>query len=140
MRRQVKNLLHEVIIWAESKPEILGVALVGSYARGAGRLDSDVDLVLLASVPQDFVNNPEWINEFGSVKSFRAEDWGLVTSLRVYYKEDLEVEFGLTSSEWTSEPIDKGTRKVIADGMKILSDKTGLLDQALRVVADTKRI
>ncbi len=68
------------------------------------------------------------------MKSYEVEDWGLVTSLRVYYQKDLEVEYGMTSSEWVSEPIDEGTFRVIADGMKILFDKLGLLDRALRVV------
>lgn len=134
IKKEVQILLNEVTKWAENKSEILGVALVGSYARHQARDDSDVDLVLLASAPQDFINNPEWIKNFGSVKSYTVEDWGLVTSLRVYYTDNLEVEYGLTSPEWASEPIDEGTRRIIFDGMQILFDKTGLLDQALKEV------
>jgi len=134
MKNQVQILLEEVTKWAKSRPEILGVALVGSYARDEARLDSDVDFILLASTPQDFINQPEWIKDFGPVKSYSVEDWGLVTSLRVYYKDDLEVEYGLTSSTWAGEPIDAGTRRVIFDGMRILLDKTGLLSRALREV------
>ena len=134
MKKQVQILLKEVTKWAESNPEILGVALVGSYARDEARLDSDVDFVLLACEPQEFINKPEWIKEFGLINSYIVEDWGLVTSLRVYYKNSLEVEFGLTTSEWVSEPIDEGTHKVIIDGIKILIDKAGLLAQALREV------
>jgi predicted nucleotidyltransferase len=134
MKKQVQILLKEVTKWAESRPEILGVALVGSHARDEARVDSDVDFVLLASVPQEFINKPEWIKDFGLVKSYTVEDWGLVTSLRVYYKDGLEVEYGLTSSEWVSEPIDEGTRQVIFDGIQILLDKAGLLSRALREV------
>jgi len=127
----------EVIIWAKGRPEILGVALVGSYARDNVKVDSDVDLVLLASAPLKFINTPGWIKNFGSVKSYKVEDWGLLTSLRVYYQGGLEVEYGLTSSEWASEPLDDETRQVIADGMKILLDKTGLLGRALKEVTNT---
>ena len=137
MKKQVQTLLSEVTKWARSKPEILGVALVGSYARHEARDDSDVDLVLLVTTPQEFINKPEWIKDFGSVKSYAVEDWGLVTSLRVYYASSLEVEYGLTSSEWASEPIDEGTRQVIFDGMQILLDKYGLLSQALSEVKNT---
>jgi hypothetical protein len=56
-----------------------------------------------------------------------VEDWGLVTSLRVYYEGGPEVEYGLTSSEWASEPVDEGTSQVFSDGMQILLDKAGLL-------------
>ncbi len=136
MKKQVQILLKEVTKWAESNPDILGVALVGSYARDEARLDSDVDFVLLASAPQDFINKPEWIKEFGLIKSYIVEDWGLVTSLRVYYKNGLEVEYGLTSSEWVREPINEGTRRVIIDGLKILLDKTGLFAQVLREVTN----
>jgi len=136
MKKQVQILLKDVTKWAESNPDILGVALVGSYARDEARLDSDVDFVLLTSAPQDLINKPDWIKEFGLINSYIVEDWGLVTSLRVYYKNGLEVEYGLTSSEWVREPIDEGTRRVIIDGLKILLDKMGLFAQALREVTN----
>ena len=140
MKEQVQELLNAVIKWAEGKPSILGLALVGSYARDEAKVDSDVDLVLLTSTPKEFIDKPEWIREFGDVKSFKIEDWGLVTSLRVFYQGDLEVEFGMTTSEWASEPIDEGTRQVIADGMKILLDKSGLLDRALKEASGKRNI
>ena len=132
MKKQVTSLLNDLTKWAESRPEILGVALIGSYARDEATVDSDVDLVLLTSAPKEFIEKPEWIKDFGVVKSYQVEDWGLVTSLRVYYQKDLEVEFGMTTSEWVSEPIDEGTRLVTDDGMKILLDKFALLSRALR--------
>jgi predicted nucleotidyltransferase len=132
MKKQVKDLLNTVVKWAENKPEILGVALVGSYARDQAKIDSDVDLVFLTSTPNELTEGIEWITQFGEVKSLKLEDWGLVTSLRVFYQKDLEVEYGITTLEWISEPLDEGTRQVIADGMKILLDKTGLLEQALK--------
>jgi len=135
MKKQVKVLLNAVIKWAEGNPGILGVALVGSYARDEARADSDIDLVLLASTPKKLLGMSDWIKEFGEVKSFKIEDWGLVTSLRVFYQGGLEVEYGMTTSEWASEPIGEGTRQVIADGMKILLDKSGLLTRALKEVS-----
>ena len=132
--KQAQILLEEVTKWAEDQPGIIGVALVGSYARGEARVDSDIDLVLLAARPQDFINKPAWINQFGAVKSYTVEDWGLVTSLRVYYEDGLEVEYGLTSSEWAEEPIDDGTYRVISDGMRIFLDREGLLSGALEIV------
>lgn len=134
IRNEVQILLKDLRKWAESRPEILGIALVGSYARNEARADSDVDLVILSSIPEEFINKPEWIKNFGVVKSFTVEDWGLVTSLRVFYEGGPEVEYGLTSSEWANEPVDEGTSQVISDGMQILLDKAGLLDRALREV------
>ena len=46
-----------------------------------------------------------------------------MTLLRVYYESGLEVEYGLSSSEWADPPIDADTGRVIADGMRILLDR-----------------
>jgi predicted nucleotidyltransferase len=138
MMKFSQTFLDKVKQWAETNPDIIGVALVGSYARNEARVDSDLDLILLASQPQNFINEPEWIKIFGLVKSYEVEDWGLVTSLRVYYEDGLEIEFGLTSSEWVDLPIDEGTGKVISDGMQILLDKEGLLGRASKEVQAEK--
>jgi predicted nucleotidyltransferase len=134
MKQQVKDLLKAVVKWAEGKPDILGVALVGSYARGKAKIDSDIDLVFLTLNPKELIDKPEWINEFGDAKSIKVEDWGQVTSLRVFCQEDLEVEYGITTLEWAREPLDEGTRQVIADGMEVMLDKSGILEQALIIV------
>jgi len=129
--KQVQGFLDKVKQWAETKFDLTGLALVGSYARNEARVDSDLDLVLLAPDPQNFINEPEWIADFGPVTSYEVEDWGLVTSLRVFYEDGLEVEYGVTSSVWVNSPIDEGTHRVIADGMQILLDRDGLLSRAL---------
>jgi len=54
-----------------------------------------------------------------------------VTSLRVYYVDGLEVEYGLASPEWASIPLDEGTQWVISGGMRILLDREGRLGRAL---------
>ncbi len=129
---QTQIFLDKVKQWANAEPDIIGLALVGSHARDKARANSDIDLVLLASRPNDFINNTNWISQFGDVKSFEIEDWGKVTSLRVFYEQGMEVEFGLTSPDWVSIPLDPGTQRVISDGVKILVDKQGLLSGALR--------
>jgi predicted nucleotidyltransferase len=136
MNARIQSLLDEISGWAEGRPDILGLALVGSYARGAARPDSDLDLVLLAAAPQALIEQPEWTAAYGQVASRQVEDWGLVTSLRVHYQDGLEVEYGLTGPEWATPPIDAGTARVMRDGMRILSDKMGLLEKALREVLD----
>jgi predicted nucleotidyltransferase len=135
MKKKVKDLMNTVVNWAEIRPNILGIALVGSYTRDKARVDSDVHLLFLASTPEELIDKPEWVKEFGNVKSIKVEDWGLVTSLRVFYQDDLEVENGITTLEWARKPLDEGTRQVIADGMRILMDKSGLLEQALKEVS-----
>jgi predicted nucleotidyltransferase len=129
---QLQNLLDKVIEWASSQGTIVGVALVGSYARGAAKPDSDIDLVILSSEVEDLINNRSWLEKFAQVKSCDIEDWGLVTSLRVHYQDGKEVEFGLASPRWVSLPLDAGTQRVIKEGIKILFDPKGIMEKAVR--------
>ena len=47
-RRAVNALLVDVERWAAEHDDVKAVALVGSYARGAERMASDLDLMILA--------------------------------------------------------------------------------------------
>jgi hypothetical protein len=61
------------------------------------------------------------------VKNIAIEEWGKVTSLRVWYATGLEVEFGLAGQDWIEKPIDEGTRKVLQNGYEALLHRTGRL-------------
>jgi uncharacterized protein len=132
--RPVAEILGEVRSWATRRAGVVGVALVGSQARGEARPDSDVDLVLLCDAPDDFVRDTSWVRGFGDVKGLQVEQWGRVTSLRVHYRDGIEVEFGLTTSEWAQLPADPGTRDVVARGMRVLFDRDGALRRLAREI------
>lgn len=127
--RSVCKFLDRVTDWVIRQPTISGMALVGSHARGEARPDSDIDLVLVCTDPQVFLSDTSWIQHFGKVKTCQTENWGLVTSLRVVYRESFEVEFGITSQVWAGRPVDPGTQSVVSNGMRILLDREGLLEQ-----------
>lgn len=55
------------------------------------------------------------------------EKWGILTSIRVFYHCGVEAEFGFAGREWAAVPVDRGTYRVVADGMQILFDPGGLL-------------
>jgi predicted nucleotidyltransferase len=131
MKPSVADFLHRVTDWAVSQPTISGVALVGSYARGEARADSDIDLVLLCMEPASLLLDTSWLSLFGTVERCQTEDWGLVQSLRVHYRDSFEVEFGITSRVWAGLPIDPGTQHVIAHGIRLLLDRDGLLGRLL---------
>ncbi len=50
------NVISSVRDWAIRQGDILAAAVVGSYARGTERPDSDVDLVLLVADPAPFLH------------------------------------------------------------------------------------
>lgn len=121
----MKAFLREVREWAESDESVAAVGLVGSHARGDARPDSDVDLLVLSSSPTQLLENRGWTSRFGVVKAAEVEDWGRVTSLRVWYESGLEVECGFATLDWATSP-DDGTRRVVSDGLRVLWDPNGL--------------
>ncbi len=119
-------LIDAVTLWWRACPGVRAAALVGSHARGEARPDSDIDLVLLCQTPLDYLEDTSWVRRFGEPDAMRRETWGDVESLRVWYP-NFEVEFGLTSLAWASDPSDAGVQQVIQQGIRILHDEDGVL-------------
>ncbi len=133
---QLARFLDDLTAWVTSRPDVLGLALVGSHARGAAHPDSDVDLVMLCQNPAALANSKDWVAQFGEVREVLPEQYGIVPALRVFYEGGLEVEYGLNPLVWVDIPLDAGTRRVISDGMRILYDPAGLLRKAQIAAAD----
>ena len=128
----VRAFLQSVVEWAKNEPDLLALALVGSHARGEASPESDVDLILLLRNPKEYLNNRDWISEFGEPRHIDQEDWGKVTSLRVLYTEEFEVEYGLSNLEWGSDPSDEGDAHVIGNGLIVLYEKDVHLSNKLK--------
>ena len=127
--KEVNKFLNEVTQWAFARTDIQALALVGSYARNAARETSDIDLVLIALKRDRYLHNLDWIKRFGNVEKYQIEDYGLLTSVRVWYDDGREIEYGLTDENWAAEPLDDGTRRVIEDGMRILFERGNILSR-----------
>lgn len=126
----VQDLLAEVAAWAGHEPDVHGVVLVGSHSRGEATPASDVDLVVIVDDVAARLVDMSWLAPFGQVTTRTPEDWGLVQSLRTVSAAAIEVEFGLTTAQWTHLPLADGTRRVLTDGHRILYDPDGLLRRA----------
>ncbi len=133
--KNIEPFIQKFTDWVNSEDKIKGAILVGSWARNAAKETSDVDMVMIVVNPEEYLKQNEWINSFGKVKKFSDEDWGLVKVRRVFYEDGFEVEFGITTSQWTNiNPVDAGTKRVISDGCKILVDKTGSLTSLVSAI------
>ncbi len=128
---QIEQFLSQVMRWAEGQPDIAGVVLVGSHARGAARPDSDIDLVVLTTDPRRYLDDISFAQQFGPIARWVEEDWGRVTSLRVWYEDGMEVEYGFTQPDWAAPPLDAGTRRVIADGARVVFDRSGSVSRSI---------
>lgn len=131
-----REFIDSVFNWGKQNKHIDSILLAGSYARHEEKPDSDIDLIIVVHSRDDFLNNLDWLEVFGKVSEYSIEDYGRVQSVRVFYKNGFEVEFGITEIMWTEIPADPGTFQVISDGSRIIIDKTGRLknlrDEVLR--------
>lgn len=112
------------------------MALVGSWARGSPRPDSDVDVVILVDRPGQYTENDRWPAELGLSPVVQKRAWGVITEQRATL-DNVEVEFGIGTAEWArTNPVDPGTRRVVTDGLVILYDPLNLLADLLRAISD----
>lgn len=126
---QIRGFLDAFVTWASDQPDVQGIALVGSYARGAPRDDSDIDLVILTEQPKTYLDDIKWAERFGGVEKHQTEDYGKLTSARVWYQNGVEVEYGFTTPDWAAIPLDAGTREVILAGIIVLFERGDLLSR-----------
>jgi aminoglycoside 6-adenylyltransferase len=127
-RAEVEDLLERMTVWAARRPDVVALALVGSYARDDAAAVSDVDLVLLTDDPASYTVDDEWIVDVGAARAFGPVPWGVVTERRLVLPSGLEVEVGVARPSWASnDPVDAGTRRVVRKGFRILYDPAGRL-------------
>jgi aminoglycoside 6-adenylyltransferase len=134
-----RQTIDAVAKWAAARSDVLGLALVGSHARGEARADSDVDFVVVCADPARYLANAEWVSAFGDVASASFEDWGKVQSIRVRYQRGPEVEFGIAGMDWTAVPPDEGTAEVLRAGCIVLFDGEGLIERVRRSACDAAK-
>jgi uncharacterized protein len=126
-----------VVLWARRRADIVGVALVGSWARSQAQMDSDIDFVLLTPSKDHYVVKDEWAAEAVSQSAdiIRTEEWGPLTERRVRLPSGLDVEFGFAPPSWAAtDPVDPGTARVVRHGCIPLLDPAGLLVRLMAAV------
>ena len=114
--------------WAAGEPDVLALLLVGSWAKGNNRPDSDMDLMVLTDNKAKFLDAPDYFERFGQIDRRDVEYYGRCTSVRVFFESGPEVEFGLVDGKWASQPLEGGTRRVLSDGYRVLVDKSQIFD------------
>ena len=109
--------------FATSDTAIESVIVVGSYARGTSKPTSDLDLCIITINKHQMIENPGFVEAFGKVVKMQKEYYGACTSIRVWYENGMEVEFGVVEPSWIDIPLDRGTYQVLSDGYKVIVDK-----------------
>lgn len=121
----LQNIIEALRQWAQKEISIESVILVGSWARGTNRPDSDMDLCILTARREGLLAENHFPSLFGKVRRQQTEYYGACTSVRVWYEGGTEIEFGLVEPDWIALPLDEGTRRVLSDGYCVLYDWAG---------------
>lgn len=131
---KIDSILNQVVQWSNRQTDITAAALVGSWARGAARANSDVDLMFLTPNAVAYRASQEWMTEIAwEVLGYRIQGWkdqsyGLVWSRHIYLEGGVEIECSFGFPSWAdTQPIDPGTAGVVRNGCKILYDPEDLL-------------
>jgi predicted nucleotidyltransferase len=132
-RREAARVVSEVEEWARADDRVRAAALVGSYARGAERMASDVDLVILADDPDSLTDASWFVALHPGARLVRSQQWGPVQERRYRLRSGLLVEIGFVPVDWAAVPLEAGTRRVLEDGHRVLFDD-GILTAASEAV------
>jgi predicted nucleotidyltransferase len=129
-------LLAPVTAWAEPRADILGLALVGSWARGMAGPQSDVDLLLLVSAPQWFRADELWPMDIrwndAQVVGWHDVEYGKAWSRHVHLDRACEVEFTFCPPSWAAaDPADPDSLDVVSRGCRVILDKARLFERLL---------
>lgn len=139
-RFEVDALIEAARRWAARRPDVRALALVGSSARDDAEPDSDVDLVLLVDQPDRYLSDEAWTKELGAGSIIRTKSWGALTERRLALPSGLEVDVGIASIAWAATaPVDAGTRRVVADGIRVVFDPDNVLTELIAAVTCARR-
>jgi uncharacterized protein len=136
-RDAVDAVLRAAHSLARAEPSVHAIALVGSCARGTAGPDSDIDLVVLTTDPDELCDRQDWFTHFGSVHLVRQRQFGDVTERRLRRSDGVEIEVGLAPLAWArTVPLDPGTARVVAEGFSIVLDPDGTLAELALAVKE----
>lgn len=119
----VEEFMHKLKKFSTCDTQIQSVILVGSYANNTYTETSDLDFCIITTNKNDMLQTLDFIKVFGECERKQNEYYGACTSVRVWYRNGLEVEFGICEPSWIHQPLDRGTRQVLSNGYKVIVDK-----------------
>jgi len=133
--REAEIIIDTVRCWVEERDDLRALALAGSWARGNPKPSSDLDLLIVAQYPEAYRLPDHWLCDIPFAKAEFEIDryatcrYGSVWSCHIILKPEAEVELTFAPPAWAQiNPMDPGTRLVVADALRAIVDK----DEALR--------
>ncbi|HXP76638.1 MAG TPA: nucleotidyltransferase domain-containing protein [Stellaceae bacterium] len=138
---EAERLIGVLSRWVERQHTCRAMAVVGSWARGTARSDSDLDLLLLTNTLDHWSSDADWLPGVGldeiamEIKSAQLLRYGATRSWHIQLSPPAELELTFADLTWANlTPIDPGSRKVVSGGIRITVDKDKLLATLKRIV------
>ena len=121
------QLLQRIVEWSHACPEVQAVALVGSGARGDYPADewSDIDLILVTSTPDCFLQSSGWLDAIDEpwISTVERDSAGKIVERRVLFRSGVDVDFIVLSVERVQALREEPLASIISRGMQVLLDK-----------------
>ena len=133
----IASLLEKLKRWAAAQSDVVGVALVGGYARESASQESDVDVMVLTTEVGKYFRDKQWVLLFGEAEKTAVEQWGRVETLRAFYTDGNEIEFNFSTPDWTNIPVDLALIKSFLMGCRFSSTRKVSSSHSARSVRRT---
>jgi nucleotidyltransferase-like protein len=134
--------LSEIVAkWVRRNANTRALGMVGSWARGNPRPDSDLDLLILARNPELYFTDDSLLAKIGfattgyQVLSRAVVDYGARRSHKLGLSPDAAVELIFAPLNWANfDPVEPGSARIARDGLCILVDKDRLFSRLFAVL------
>jgi hypothetical protein len=142
----VEAIIGAVTAWALKREDVRALALAGSWARGAAREDSDLDLLSLSERAPDYRRRGDWLADIDfagagfRVLTGQGSRYGVAWSRHVRLLPAAEVGLTFAPCSWArTDPIDAGTRSVVTNGFRPILDKDRIFAALADAISPTSR-
>lgn len=134
-----EKLIERLVKWAENRPDIRVLMIVGSRARMDHPADkwSDLDVIVVATDPRRYLSTTEWLENLGKpLLTFLEPTVGGQMERRVLFEGMLDVDFSIIPREvilrLLQGEIPPQILEIFKRGVHVLLDKDGITSQLYR--------
>jgi len=138
---EAELIVDAIRCWVQERDDLRALALAGSWARGNPDPVSDLDLIIVAEDPETYRHPDNWLRSISFAKAafevarYEIRSYGSVWSCHVLLRPAAEVELTFAAPAWAQvNPLDPGTRFVVADGFRAIVDKDEALSRLVAAV------